>query len=99
MSEAEPNISNAETGDATGLAHINVPGEVDLSHGIILYLEDVSVSFDGFRALNKLSLSMDSNELRCIIGPNGAGKTTMMDVITGKTKPDDGRAFLVRPSI
>src|ERR1700675_5062586 len=86
--------ASADTGDITGLAHVNVPGEVDLSHGIILYLEDVSVSFDGFRALNKLSLSMESDELRGLIGPNGAGKTTMMDVITGKTKPDNGRVFL-----
>src|SRR5438105_3469530 len=94
MKGAEPNRSNAETGEATGLAHLNVPGEVDLSHGIILYLEDISVSFDGVHALNKLSLTMDNGELRCIIGPNGAGKTTMMDVITGKTKPDSGRVFL-----
>src|SRR6202045_1345378 len=94
MSETNPNGSHADTGDVTGLAHVNVPGQVDLSHGIILYLEDVSVSFDAFRALNKLSLSMESDELRCIIGPNGAGKTTMMDVITGKTKPDNGRVFL-----
>src|SRR6201985_3556163 len=83
-----------DTGDITGLAHVNVPGEVDLSHGVILYLEDVSVSFDGFRALNKLSLSVEDAELRCIIGPNGAGKTTMMDVITGKTKPNEGRVYL-----
>src|SRR6266478_277262 len=86
--------ASAELGDTTGLAHLNVAGEVDVSHGIILYLESVSVSFDGFRALNKLSLSLDSDELRCIIGPNGAGKTTMMDVITGKTRPDNGRVFL-----
>jgi len=51
------------------------------------------VSFDGFLALNKLSLSIDVGELRCVIGPNGAGKTTMMDVITGKTRPDSGTAF------
>jgi urea transport system ATP-binding protein len=94
MSNADKNGAYAGMGDATGLAHISVPGEVDLSHGIILYLDDVSVSFDGFRALNKLSLSVDSDELRCIIGPNGAGKTTMMDVITGKTKADTGRVFL-----
>ena len=66
---------------------------LDTSHGAILYLEDVSVSFDGFRALNGLSLTVDDGELRCVIGPNGAGKTTMMDVITGKTRPDEGRAF------
>src|ERR1700746_394014 len=94
MKDAERKGANADIGDVTGLAHVNAPGEVDLSHGVILYLEDVSVSFDGFRALNKLSVTMDSGELRCIIGPNGAGKTTMMDVITGKTKPDDGRVFL-----
>ena len=51
----------------------------------ILYLDQVTVSFDGFRALNRLSLFVEVGELRCIIGPNGAGKTTMMDVITGKT--------------
>jgi urea transport system ATP-binding protein len=69
------------------------PGELDLSHKVILYLDDITVSFDGFRALNKLSLAIDAGELRCIIGPNGAGKTTMMDVITGKTRPDQGKAF------
>ena len=69
------------------------PGELDLSHKVILYLDDITVSFDGFRALNKLSLTIDAGELRCIIGPNGAGKTTMMDVITGKTRPDSGTAF------
>ena len=68
-------------------------GELDVAHGAILYLDDITVSFDGFKALDKLSLSIDVGELRCIIGPNGAGKTTMMDVITGKTRPDSGRAF------
>ncbi len=66
---------------------------IDLSHGIALYLEDISVSFDGFKALNCLNLALEAGELRCVIGPNGAGKTTMMDVITGKTRPDSGRAF------
>ncbi len=56
----------------------------------LLYLDGVSVSFDGFRALNNLSLTMMPGEMRAIIGPNGAGKTTMMDVITGKTRPDHG---------
>jgi urea transport system ATP-binding protein len=70
-----------------------VPGQLDVSHGAILYLDDITVSFDGFKALNALSLSISSGELRCIIGPNGAGKTTMMDVITGKTRPDVGKAF------
>jgi urea transport system ATP-binding protein len=68
-------------------------GEVDVSHGEILYLEDVSVSFDGFKALNDLSLYIDDGELRCLIGPNGAGKTTLMDVITGKTLPDKGSVY------
>ena len=75
------------------LGHVLKPGQLDLSHKVILYLEDITVSFDGFRALNKLSLTIDAGELRCIIGPNGAGKTTMMDVITGKTRPDAGRVF------
>ena len=66
---------------------------LDVSHNVILYLDDITVSFDGFKALNKLSLAIDAGELRCIIGPNGAGKTTMMDVITGKTRPDSGTAF------
>ncbi len=59
----------------------------------ILYLDGVSVSFDGFKAINNLSLYINKNELRCIIGPNGAGKTTMMDIITGKTRPDEGRVI------
>jgi urea transport system ATP-binding protein len=74
------------------VGHILQPG-VDLSHKVILYLEEISVSFDGFKALNNLSLTIDAGELRCIIGPNGAGKTTMMDVITGKTRPDSGTCF------
>jgi len=67
--------------------------QLDTTHGPILYLEDVSVSFDGFKALNELTLYIDDGELRCIIGPNGAGKTTMMDVITGKTRPDQGTVY------
>ncbi|MEW6167098.1 MAG: urea ABC transporter ATP-binding protein UrtD [Pseudomonadota bacterium] len=66
---------------------------LDVSHNVILYLEDITVAFDGFRALNQLTLYVDAGELRCIIGPNGAGKTTMMDVITGKTRPDAGSAW------
>jgi urea transport system ATP-binding protein len=65
----------------------------DVSHKVILYLDDITVSFDGFKALNRLNLTIDVGELRCIIGPNGAGKTTMMDVVTGKTRPDSGTAF------
>ena len=78
-------------GDAVGSRFMG--SGVDTSHNVILYLDDISVSFDGFKALNRLSLSIDVGELRCIIGPNGAGKTTMMDVITGKTRPDSGTAF------
>ena len=88
----------AETGTATGMGHLVEPDTIDVSHGAILYLEDVTVRFGGFRALNALTLSIDHGELRCIIGPNGAGKTTMMDVITGKTGPRNadvtGRVFL-----
>ena len=66
---------------------------LDTRHGVVLYLEDVSVAFDGYKALNNLSLYLLEGELRCVIGPNGAGKTTMMDVITGKTRPDSGSVF------
>ena len=75
------------------VAGMIVDPALDTRHGPILYLEDVSVSFDGFRALNALTLYINDGELRCIIGPNGAGKTTMMDVITGKTRPDQGSVF------
>jgi urea transport system ATP-binding protein len=61
----------------------------------VLCVDNVSVSFDGFKALNALTLILDTGELRCIIGPNGAGKTTLMDVITGKTRPDEGNVYLV----
>ena len=83
-------ISSKDTGISDG--HLVRPG-VDISHGAILYLDSISVSFDGFKALNDLSLTVDAGELRCVIGPNGAGKTTMMDVITGKTRPDAGTAY------
>ncbi|RTZ67604.1 MAG: urea ABC transporter ATP-binding protein UrtD [Aquificaceae bacterium] len=66
---------------------------VDTSHGHILYVEDVTVSFDGFKAINDLNFYIEVGELRCMIGPNGAGKTTMMDIITGKTRPDKGSVF------
>jgi urea transport system ATP-binding protein len=60
----------------------------------LLYLDGVTVSFDGFRALNNLSLAVEPGEMRAVIGPNGAGKTTMMDVVTGKTRPDKGDVYL-----
>src|SRR3984957_20353357 len=59
----------------------------------LLYLDGVHVSFDGFHAINNLSLTLAAGEMRAIIGPNGAGKTTMMDIITGKTKPDEGEVL------
>ncbi|MGZ9810994.1 urea ABC transporter ATP-binding protein UrtD [Pseudoroseicyclus sp. H15] len=59
----------------------------------LLEVSGVSVTFDGFKAINNLSLSIGEPEMRAIIGPNGAGKTTMMDIITGKTKPDEGRVL------
>jgi urea transport system ATP-binding protein len=85
--------STESGGRAADFGRHVTPGEVDVTHGRILYLEDVSVSFDGFKAINKLSLDIAPGELRCIIGPNGAGKTTMMDIITGKTRPDSGTVF------
>ncbi len=80
-------------GEVTGLAHMSGDRELDVSHGVILYLEDVTVSFDGFKALDRLTMTIDVGEMRCIIGPNGAGKTTMMDVVTGKTRPESGQVF------
>lgn len=67
--------------------------DLDLSHGTALYLEDISVNFDGFQAISNLNFYVDTGELRCLIGPNGAGKTTLMDIVTGKTKPDTGSAW------
>lgn len=64
---------------------------------MLLEVSGVSVTFDGFRAINNLSFQIASAELRAVIGPNGAGKTTMMDIITGKTKPDTGKVTYGRP--
>ncbi|HEY4318706.1 MAG TPA: urea ABC transporter ATP-binding protein UrtD [Herbaspirillum sp.] len=88
-----PNVDNtlhAEHG--TSYSRLKQDG-LDTTHGAILYLENITVSFDGFKALNNLNLDISVGELRCIIGPNGAGKTTMMDVITGKTRPTSGTVF------
>jgi urea transport system ATP-binding protein len=60
---------------------------------LLLEVQDVSVTFDGFRAINNLSISIGEPELRAVIGPNGAGKTTFMDIVTGKTRPDTGRVL------
>ena len=80
-------------GRSASFGRVARQGEPDFTHGVALYVDGLTVSFDGFKALNDLSLSIDVGELRCIIGPNGAGKTTMMDCITGKTKPDAGKVF------
>src|SRR5438874_9919381 len=63
------------------------------STGSIIYLEDVTVSYDGFKALSRLNFYMDRRELRVVIGPNGAGKTTLLDVISGRAKPEHGRVI------
>ncbi|MGQ9425421.1 urea ABC transporter ATP-binding protein UrtD [Gilvimarinus sp. F26214L] len=73
--------------------HNEVDRPLDVSHKVILYVEGVTVSFDGFKALNDLNLYINDGELRCLIGANGAGKTTLMDVITGKTRCDSGQAW------
>ena len=80
----DANKKNTESGgrSASG-SRIVASREVDITFGRILYLKDVSVSFDGFRAINKLSLDIAPGELHCIISPNGADKTTMMDITTG----------------
>ena len=67
---------------------------LDVDHQIILYLENISVSFDGFKVIDDLNLYIEDGELRCIIGPNGAGKTTLMDIITGKTRPDKAKKLI-----
>jgi Uncharacterized ABC-type transport system, ATPase component len=88
----EPVLDAGSSRDAIGLGQAAGSG-LNTRHGTILTLEDISVSFDGFKALNNLNLYIGVGELRCIIGPNGAGKTTMMDVITGKTRPSEGQAW------
>ena len=91
LPSADDSLQGGPGGEAT-YGRVSPKG-VDTSHGAILYLDDITVSFDGFKALNALTLDIGVGELRCIIGPNGAGKTTMMDVITGKTRPTSGTAF------
>jgi urea transport system ATP-binding protein len=94
MAALAAKAGNTESGGrAAGFSRLKIDDEVDVTHGRILYLESVNVSFDGFKAINNLSLDIAPGELRCIIGPNGAGKTTMMDIITGKTRPDSGTVF------
>jgi urea transport system ATP-binding protein len=76
---------------------VRPPPPKDLRARAQLWIDNVTVSFDGFKALNALSLVLDEGELRCLIGPNGAGKTTLMDVITGKTRPDEGSVYFIGP--
>ena len=93
LSEPTTSGKTESGGREAGFSRIAHSGQVDTAHGRILYLENVNVSFDGFKAINNLSLDIAPGELRCIIGPNGAGKTTMMDIITGKTRPNSGTVF------
>ena len=89
----QASVATSSGGRDAAFGRIAKTGQADFTQGVALYLEDLTVSFDGFKALNALSLTVNVGELRCIIGPNGAGKTTMMDCITGKTRPDSGTAF------
>src|SRR5271156_3532313 len=89
-----PRVRRARTASANRTRrseHMNVMDTRATS--ALLYLDGVHVSFDGFHAINNLSLLLEPGEMRAIIGPNGAGKTTMMDIITGKTKPDQGEVL------
>jgi urea transport system ATP-binding protein len=84
--------------DVSGLAlrDVQAPEAGMARQNFHLWVDNISVAFDGFKALTDLTLTLDKGELRCIIGPNGAGKTTLMDVITGKTRPDQGAVYLVK---
>ena len=88
--QARAEQTGGSGGRTAAFGRLLTSAEPDFTHGVALYVEDLSVSFDGFKALNKLSLTINVGELRCVIGPNGAGKTTLMDCITGKTRPDSG---------
>ena len=100
---AEPNSADAKSEQKSGKRPWSVrPRLIDPARreavvagkSAILVVDDVSVSFDGFKAITDLTLILEKGELRCLIGPNGAGKTTLMDIITGKTKPDKGTVFM-----
>jgi urea transport system ATP-binding protein len=92
LSVAEAPVPPATVGAPLGGDDETLPKVVQPP--IMLWAENLTVSFDGFKALNDVTLLLDRGELRCIIGPNGAGKTTLMDVITGKTRPDSGSVYL-----
>ena len=87
-----PRRAGSRAGSRRGAGGDRMSDAVVQSGDTLLYLDGVTVSFDGFRALNALSLVLEAGEMRAVIGPNGAGKTTMMDVITGKTRPDAGQS-------
>ena len=93
MINSEEIRKTAHSNSATNLMVPEETSKLDVGHQVILYMEDVSVSFDGFKAIDHLNLYINHGELRCIIGPNGAGKTTVMDIITGKTRPDSGMVY------
>ena len=87
------NTSAPQSDAAAVVGDPSIPGPEADSGGTLLYLEGVNVSFDGFKAIDDLNFYVDDGELRCVIGPNGAGKTTMMDIVTGKTRPDSGTVW------
>lgn len=89
----EPIIDAGSGRDAIGLGQARQPG-LDVRHGTVLTLEDISVSFDGFKALNALNLYIGVGELRCIIGPNGAGKTTLLRMLATLSRPTEGTVTL-----
>jgi urea transport system ATP-binding protein len=91
--EADPFLGLGSRG---GRPKPKPPGAMRRQTRILLFLERISVAFDGFRAINDLTLYLKQGELRCVIGPNGAGKTTVMDIITGRTRPDSGSAWFTR---
>src|SRR5580692_2861628 len=89
-----PRVPSAKTASANRTRRSERMNVMDnRATSALLYLDGVHVSFDGFHAINNLSLTLAPGEMRAIIGPNGAGKTTMMDIITGKTKPDEGEVL------
>jgi urea transport system ATP-binding protein len=90
-----PGRPSRRAGKARAISPAHVKAIQEKRKKAHLVVDDISVSFDGFKAITNLTLILDKGELRCVIGPNGAGKTTLMDVITGKTRPDSGSVFLV----
>src|SRR5947207_15779708 len=93
-SRPTPKVLRAKTASANRTQRSERMNVMDTrATSALLYLDGVHVSFDGFHAINNLSLTLAPGEMRAVIGPNGAGKTTMMDIITGKTKPDQGEVL------